>query len=109
MVAPTNHFNINFGTAIRDSSTQGSICQNTAGHIIKVISLISLPCDPTFRESLAALLAARLAVSLALKQFIMEGDSLTAALALHHQNITKDQRISSTISEILASIPASSS
>jgi hypothetical protein len=44
-------------------------------YIIKAISHINPTCDPNFEEALVALLAASLAVTSQLKNFIIEGDS----------------------------------
>jgi len=59
-----------------------SVCRDSIGSIIKCISLISSPCSPLYGEAIVALLAARLATSLGLSSFILEGDSLNATLTL---------------------------
>jgi hypothetical protein len=58
------------------------ICGDHKGTIIKAISQISYPCNPNFGEALATLLAASLAMSLKLKKFIIEEDSLIAISTL---------------------------
>ncbi len=54
-----------------------------------MVFLISPPHQPNYGEAIAALLATRLAASLQLDRFILEGDSLVVALALH-SNIIQD-------------------
>jgi hypothetical protein len=76
-------FKINFDTAIRENLfAQSAICWDSNGLIIKAISQINPLCDPNYGEALVALLASSLAVSLQLKHFILEGDSLVVILAL---------------------------
>jgi hypothetical protein len=68
---------INFDTTIRDHfSAQAVVCRYHKGSIIKVASQISPPCSRNYGEAQGALLAASLASSLHLKQFVIEGDSL---------------------------------
>jgi hypothetical protein len=68
---------INFDTPIKDhSSAQAAACKYHKGSIIKAVSQISPPCSPNYGEAQGALLAASLASSLHLKQFVIEGDSL---------------------------------
>ena len=75
---------INLDTAIRDQFiAQAVVCRDHKG-TIKAISHISYPCNPNFGEALATLLAASLVVSLKLKKFIIEEDSLIAITALQH-------------------------
>ncbi|XP_059446685.1 uncharacterized protein LOC132178252 [Corylus avellana] len=82
---------INFNTVIREHlSTQAAVCKNHKGKIIKVISLISPSCTPNIRKALATLLAASLAVSLKLKNFTIEGDSLIVIIDLQHPSIIQD-------------------
>jgi hypothetical protein len=70
------HYKINFDTAIRDHfSTQAAICRDHTGFILKAVSQISPPCSPSYGEAQGALLAASLASSLHLSQFVIEGDS----------------------------------
>jgi hypothetical protein len=76
-------FKINFDTAIRDQfSAQAAVCRDHFGTIISVRSQISPSCDPTYGEALAAQLAASLATSLKLKNFVIEGDSKVVVAAL---------------------------
>jgi hypothetical protein len=76
-------FKINFDTAIRGQySAQVAVCRDHSSTIISACSQISPSCDPTYGEALAALLAASLATSLKLKQFIIEGDSQIVVAAL---------------------------
>jgi hypothetical protein len=83
------YFKINYDTAIRSTfSTQAAVCRDSIGSIIKCISLISSPCSPLYGEALGALLIARLATSLGLSSFILEGDSLNVTLALQHPATT---------------------
>lgn len=83
-------FKINYATAIRDSfSAQAAVCQNSKGKIMHMVYLISPPRQPNYGEAIASLLATRLAASLQLDRFILEGDSMVVALALH-SNIIQD-------------------
>jgi ribonuclease HI len=76
---------VNFDTAIRDNfSAQAAVCRNSKGNIIKAISQINPPCDPNYGEALAAQLAASLAASMKLKNFIIEGDSQVVITALQN-------------------------
>jgi hypothetical protein len=94
-------FKINYDTAIRASfSAQAAVCRDSTGSIIKCTSIISSPCSAPYGEATAALLAARLAVSLGLSSFILEGDSLNIIMALQQPTITIDWGIASTISTI---------
>jgi hypothetical protein len=103
-------FKINYDTAIRDSfSAQAAVCRDSAGSIIKCSSLISSPCSAIYGEASAALLAVKLALSLHLSSFILEGDSLTVTLALQQPDHTQDWRIAPIISEALSMIPPTSS
>jgi hypothetical protein len=102
------HFKINFDTAIKGNfSAQAAVCRDSDGKIIKAISQISPPCDPTFGEALAALLAASLAVSLKLKSFTIEGDSLLVISALKLPSISLDWKIEKVISDFFLLVPAS--
>jgi hypothetical protein len=65
--------------------------------------------SPNMGEALAARLATSLASSLHLKWFILEGDSQVVILALQKPNVAQDWRISSTIYNIIDSIPTNSS
>jgi hypothetical protein len=74
-------YKINYDTAIKDSfSAQAAVSRDFSGSIIRCSSLISPPCTAVYGEAFAALLAVRLALSLQLSSFILEGDSLTVAL-----------------------------
>jgi hypothetical protein len=102
-------FKINFDTAIRDNfSAQTAVCRDSNEKIIKAISHISPPCDSNFGEALAALLVASLVVSLQLKKFTIEGDSLTVITALQHPSISQDWFIDSVISNSLSILSSSS-
>ena len=70
-------FKINFDTAIKDNFlAQAAVFRDSNGKIIKAILQISPLYDPSFGEALAALLAAFLGISLKIKKFSFEGDSL---------------------------------
>jgi hypothetical protein len=104
------YLKINYDTAIRDSfSTQSAICRDFSGSIIRCISLISPPCTAIYGEALAALLATRLAISMGIPSFILEGDSLLVTPALQRPDITQDWRIASIISTIHSIISPTSS
>jgi hypothetical protein len=104
------YLKINYDTAIRDTfSAQSAVCRDSSGSILRCISLISFPCTAIYGEALAALLAARLAVSMGLPSCILEGDSLLVTLTLQRPDITQDWRIASTISTIHFIIPPTSS
>jgi hypothetical protein len=67
------------------------------------------PCSALYGEATAALLAARLTVSLGLSSFILEGDSLNVTMALQQPTITINWGIASTISIIHSTIPLTAS
>jgi hypothetical protein len=73
------------------------MCRNHLGHIIKISTQISSPCQPNEGETLAANLVVSLAISLNIQRFI---------LALQHPDISQDWRISSTIHNTIDSITA---
>jgi hypothetical protein len=101
-------FKINFDTAILDTfSAQATVCRDSKGTIIKAISQISPSCDPNFGEALAALLVVALAVILQLKNFTIEGDSLTVITALQHPSISHNWFIEKIISDSISILPAS--
>jgi hypothetical protein len=103
-------YKINYDTTIRPSfSAQASVCRDSTGSIIQCTSIISPPCYAILGEATAALLAARLALSLNLSSVILEGDSLTVSLAVNHPDITQDWRIASMVSCILSTIPFTTS
>jgi hypothetical protein len=92
-------FQINCDTTIRDSFfAQIAVSRDSSGSIIKCISFISSPCSPLYGKALVSLLAARLAISLDLFNFIL--DSLIVTLALQLPAITQDWSIASNISII---------
>ncbi|XP_059451030.1 uncharacterized protein LOC132181816 [Corylus avellana] len=103
------HLKINFDTAIRDHfSAQAAVCRDHKGIIIKAISQINPPCSPNFGDAQAALLAASLAVSLNLKNFTIEGDSLIVISALQFPAIIRDWSIEKIILDSLSLLPPSS-
>ena len=100
-------FELNFNTAIREKfSTQATVCRESKGRIIKAISQISPPCAPKYGEALAALLVANLAVSLQLKNFSIEGDSLLVDSALQHHSLSQDWQIENIISKFFLILPS---
>jgi hypothetical protein len=104
------YFKINYDTAIKATfSTQAVVCKDSIGFIIKCTSLISSHCSTLHGEATAALMTARLAVSLGLSSFILEGDSLNVTMTLQQPVITNDWRIASTISIIHSTIPSTAS
>lgn len=85
------YYKINYDTAIRSSfSAQAAVCRNSSDTIIGCQSLIRPPYSVIFGEATATLLAVRLAISLWLSSFILEGDSLNVTLALQHLDLTTD-------------------
>jgi hypothetical protein len=82
------------------------MCRNHLGHIIKISTQISSPCQPNEGETLAANLVVSLAISLNIQRFILEGDSQIVILAPQHPDISQDWRISSTIHNTIDSITA---
>lgn len=105
---PDGWFKINFDTAMGDYfSAQAAICHDHNGLIISLVSNISHPCDPNYGDALAALLAVSLANSIKLDRFIIEGDSKVVILALQDPSLSQDWKISPVVSDILNSIPAS--
>jgi hypothetical protein len=86
---------------------QAAVCRDSKGHIIKALSWISPPCDANYGEALATQLAASLAVSLDLKTFSLNGDSLVIIAALKTLALSQDWHINFVIAATLASLPAS--
>jgi hypothetical protein len=106
---PENFYKINFDTAIRESfSTQAAICRNSHRRIVKALSQISPLCDPVYGEALAARLAASLAVSLNLRDFCLESDSITVILALQDPSQILDWKIADLITDSVLIISSSS-
>ena len=106
---PPNSFKVNFDTAIRDEfSTQAAVCRNSNGNIIKILSQVRPPCSPVLGEAQAALLACSLAVSLNLKNFVIEGDSASVITALQDPSLILDWQIDHIICNIFSLIPTSS-
>jgi hypothetical protein len=80
---------INYNIAIQESfSAQAAVLRDSSGTITHCSSFISPPCVAIYGEALAALLVAKLALSLHTTFFILEGDSLTVILALQNPIIT---------------------
>jgi len=103
-------YKVNYDTAIRPTfSAQAAVIRSFFGSVIGFSSLISPPCSALYGEARAALLTARLATSLHITSFILEGDSLTVSMALKNPTITQDWRIASIISHIWSIIPSSTS
>jgi hypothetical protein len=103
---PEGTFKVNFHTAIRKQfSVQAAVCRDSKGHITKALSQISPPCDANYGEALAS----QLAVSLGLKTFSLEGDSVVVIAALKTPALSQDWHVNSVIAATLSSIPASSS
>lgn len=74
---------IKFDTAIRDTFSAHVVdCCDSNENILKVISQISLPCDPNFRKALSARLVASLVISLKLTNFTLKCDSQVVVIAL---------------------------
>lgn len=83
------YLKINYDTAFRDTLlAQSAICRDSSDYILWCISIINSPCTAIYGEALAALLAARLAVSMGSPSFILEGDSLLVTLGLQRPDIT---------------------
>jgi hypothetical protein len=100
---------VNFDTTIRDKfSVQAAICRDSKGKIVKAISQVNPPCDPTFGEALATRLATSLAASLQLKSFSLEGDSKIVIAALTSPSITSDWHIDSVIANTLSLLTTAS-
>jgi hypothetical protein len=85
------YYKINYDTVIRATFfAPAAVCRDSTDSIIKCIYLISSPYSALYGEATAALLATRLARSLGLSSFILEGDSLNVTLAIQHPAITTD-------------------
>jgi hypothetical protein len=103
------HFKINFDTAIRDHFfVQAAVCRDSNGTILKATSQVSPPCTPNYGEAQGALLAASLAVSLNLSNFIIEGDSLIVISTLQFPAIISDWQIEKLTIDTLTLLPPSS-
>jgi len=81
-------FKINYDTAIRDTfSAQSAVCCDSNGSVIHCLVQVSPPCTAIYGEVSAALLAAKLALSLKLPSVIFEGDSLMVTLVINNPSI----------------------
>jgi hypothetical protein len=75
------YYKINYDIAIRNSfSAQSVVCKDLTGKIIQGSTIISHSCMAVYDEATAALLVVRLALSLKLSSFTLEGDSLIVTL-----------------------------
>jgi hypothetical protein len=102
-------FKVNFDTAIRENfSVQATVCRDSKGKIVMVISQVNPPCDPTFGEAHATRLVASLATSLQLKSFSLGGDSKIIIAALTSPSITLDWHIDSIIANTISMLPTAS-
>jgi hypothetical protein len=101
-------YKLNFDTAVRESfTTQFVVCRDSSGKIVKALSYISPPCDHTYGEALAAVLAISLAISLGLQNFTLEGDSHIVIIALQNPTIIQDWKIADISSNSISTISTS--
>lgn len=85
------YYKINYDIAIRNSfSAQSVVCKDLTGKIIQGSTIISHSCMAVYDEATAALLVVRLALSLKLSSFTLEGDSFIVTLAIQNPAITQD-------------------
>ena len=100
---------VNFDTAIRDLFlVQAVVCRNENGTIISSCFQYSPSCDPSVGEAQAALLAASLASSLKLVNFVLDGDSAIVINSLKDPSSVLNWKIDNLISLALSLIPSSS-
>jgi hypothetical protein len=98
---------VNFDTAIReDFSSQATVCRNSNGVILKILSQIRPSCSPAIGEALAAQLASELAISLQLYQVILKGDSSLVISALQNPSCVMDWQINFIIKDTISSFSA---
>lgn len=103
-------YKVNYDTGIWPYFlAQAAVIRSFSRLVIGCCYLISPLCSALYGEARVALLAARLATSLNITSFILEGDSLTVSLALQNPTIIQDWRIASMISQIRSIIPSSTS
>jgi len=100
-------YKITYDIVIQNSfSAQSAVCCDFTCTIIHYSMIRNLPCSAVYGEPTAALLVVRLALSLKLQFFILEGDYLIVTLTIINPTITQDWRISSIISQIISTIPS---
>jgi hypothetical protein len=105
---PPNLSKVNFDAAIQEYfSIQATVCKNSNGLIIKMLSQVRPPCSPVYGEALAAQLVGVLAISLKLDMFILEGDSSIVVSALQNPSLIMDWHIEHVINDTISSFPAS--
>jgi hypothetical protein len=101
-------FKVNFDTAIRDLfSVQAAVCRDEKGSIISSCFQYIPPCEPSVGEAQAALLAAFLASSLKLVNFVSEGNSTIVINSLKDPSTILDWKLDNYISLALSLIPPS--
>jgi hypothetical protein len=106
---PQGFYKINFDAAIReDFSTQATVCRNSNGEIIQILTQVRPSCSPIYGEALAAQLASHLAASLQLDHFIIEGDSAIVILSIQNPALRIDWHIEHVICETLSNFQVSS-
>ena len=106
---PQGFCKINFDAAIRkEFSTQATVCRNSNGEIIKILTQVRPSNSPVYGEALAAQLAGLLANSLQLDQFILEGDSAIVILSLNNPALSLDWHIEHVMYETLSNFQVSS-
>jgi hypothetical protein len=90
---------------VRDTfCAQSAVCQDPNGKIIKAISNINSPCDPTYGEALAMSVAVSLAIFLNISDFILEGRLSYTHHVLQHPSLVQDWKIENVIADSIVMI-----
>ncbi|XP_059451183.1 uncharacterized protein LOC132181985 [Corylus avellana] len=102
-------YKVNFDIATADHfSVQVAVCRDANGQIIKTLYQFSPTYEHAYREAQAALLAAKLATSLKIESFVLEGISDIVISSLQQPSTVLDWQIASLISDVISLIPSSS-
>jgi hypothetical protein len=87
---------------VRDTfSAQSAVCRDPNGKIIKALSKINSPCDPTYGEALAMSAVVSLAIFL---NIILEGRLSYSHHVLQHPSLVQDWKIENIITDSIVMI-----
>jgi hypothetical protein len=103
---PSDCYKINYDAVSSEVfSTQVAVCRNSKGKIIRILTQFRPPCSSTYDAALAAHLAALLAHSLKLSNFILEGVSHEVTDALMSPALNSNAPFYHVIQETITSFP----
>jgi hypothetical protein len=106
---PPDCYKINYdAVSSEDFSTHAAVCRNSKGKIIRMLTQFRPPCSSTYDAALAAHLAALLAYSMKLNNFISEGVSHEITDALMSPALNTNAPFYHVIQETITSFPPSS-